>query len=77
MKLVKKFQEKDLCGDCDIKTKTIRVLATLDEEVKEQTFCHELVHAIKFSMGKEEANHNEEDTDGFAMYLHQYLNTAK
>ncbi len=30
----------------------IRLLKTLPKQVKEQTFCHELVHCILYSMGK-------------------------
>lgn len=62
-------------GDCIIEKQTIRLLDTIPTELKEQTFCHELVHAIKFAMGEDD--HDEKHTDAFAMYLHQYLNTAK
>lgn len=68
-------QLKGKYGDCQLEKQTIRLLDTLPQELKEQTFCHELVHAIKFAMGEDD--HNEVHTDAFAMYLHQYLNTAK
>jgi hypothetical protein len=44
-------------------------------EMKEQTFCHELVHAIKYMMGEDD--HDEKVVDIFATFLHQYLKTAR
>lgn len=64
-------------GDCNLGKKTIQILDTLDEDLKEQTFCHELTHAIYFAMGKNQEDHPEEFIDGFAMFLHQFLTTAK
>lgn len=55
----------------------VAVLSTLKRDVKEQTFCHELVHSILFSMGKPVDQHDEVFVDGFATMLHQYMNTAK
>jgi hypothetical protein len=43
---------------------------------KEIAFTHELVHAIKYTMG-EGGPHDEKEVDAFAYLLHQYLNTAK
>ena len=64
-------------GDCDLKNLRIHILDSLAPEMKEQTFCHELTHAIWFAMGKDQETHNEEAIDGFAMFLHQYFNTAE
>lgn len=44
--------------------------------VLEQTYVHELVHAILFTMG-DAGPHDEKFVDGFAALLHQYMNTAK
>ena len=55
----------------------VEVLSSLPKQVKEQTFCHELVHSILFAMGKPQAEHDETFVDGSATMLHQYLNTAK
>jgi predicted SprT family Zn-dependent metalloprotease len=54
----------------------IQVLNTLKPPQRKQTFCHELVHVIMFSMGKN-MPHDEEFVDAFAHFLHQYLETAK
>ena len=42
----------------------------MNEQMTQQTFFHELVHAILFTMGK--VNHDEEFTDAFGALLHQY-----
>lgn len=52
----------------------VRLLKTLPKQIKEQTFCHELVHCILYSMGKPSDQHDEVFVDGFATFLHQYLN---
>lgn len=45
----------------------------MNEQMTQQTFFHELVHAIMFTMGK--LNHDEEFTDAFGSLLHQYERT--
>lgn len=45
----------------------------MNEQMTQQTFFHELVHAILFTMGK--TNHDEEFTDAFGAFLHQYERT--
>lgn len=45
-------------------------------EVREQSFYHELVHAILYTMG-DNGPHDEKFVDGFAFLLHQYMKTAK
>ena len=55
----------------------VELLKELPPQIKEQTFCHEVVHAILFAMGKPQPEHDEVFVDGFATFLHQYLNTAK
>jgi hypothetical protein len=55
----------------------VQLLSTMPKQIKEQTFCHELVHCILFSMGKPQAEHDEVFVDGFATMLHQYFLTAK
>lgn len=55
----------------------IQLLKELSKQIKEQTFCHELVHAILFSMGTPGPEHDEKFIDGFATFLHQYLTSYK
>lgn len=56
---------------------TVALLKTLPRQVKEQTYCHELVHCILYSMGVPTAEHDEKFIDGFAVFLHQYLDQMK
>lgn len=51
----------------------VRLLKSLPRQIKEQTFCHELVHCILYSMGKPNDQHDEVFVDGFATFLHQYF----
>lgn len=60
-------------GLCNNQEAKITILKGLSKDVKEQTFCHELVHAIMFSMGKPSEAHDEVFVDGFGTFLHQYL----
>lgn len=60
-------------GHCDTCAAVIRIDPKLAREVKESTFCHELVHAISDTMGLRE--HNERDIDAFGHLLHQFLIT--
>lgn len=43
----------------------------------EQTFCHELFHAIFHVLGEDEAKSNEKLVDNLGTMLHQFLNTQK
>lgn len=45
----------------------------MNDQMTQQTFFHELVHAILFAMGK--TAHDEEFTDIFGAFLHQYDKT--
>lgn len=67
--------ENDLLGTCDSKTAIIEIEENLSPQMAELTFCHELVHAIMFSMGMQD--HDEKFVEGFAVFLHQYLTQPK
>lgn len=64
-------------GLCNNQEAKISILKSLPKNVKEQTFCHELGHAILFSMGKPGDQHDEVFVDGYGTFLHQYLITNK
>lgn len=53
----------------------VQILKGLKQDVKEQTFYHELVHCILYALGK--MQHDEEFVDSFAVMLHQYMKTHK
>ena len=60
-------------GSCNSATQEILIRDGMNEQMTQQTFFHELVHAILFTMGK--TNHDEEYTDAFGSLLHQYERT--
>lgn len=64
-------------GECDLAKTTIYVKENIDQELKEQTFCHELIHAIMFARGISQEDHNETEVDAFATFLHQFLTSAQ
>ena len=49
----------------------------IPESVKEQTLCHEIIHAILDEMGRGDLSGSEEFVQGFACLLHQFQNTKK
>lgn len=62
-------------GKCDPEKQIISIRMDMNKQTTEQTFYHELVHAIMFTMGK--LNHDEEFTDAFGALLHQYQRTKE
>ena len=58
-------------GSCNNELGKILVKDMENTSVINQTFCHELVHCILYSMGRNE--HDEVFVDNFASFLHQYL----
>lgn len=58
-------------GCCNNETGVLTIKNMDNPSITEQTFCHELIHSILYSMGRTE--HNEEFVDTFAVFLHQYL----
>lgn len=62
-------------GTCNPSTQEILIRAGMNKQITDQTLCHELVHAILFTMGK--SNHDEEFTDAFGSLLHQYEKTKQ
>lgn len=62
-------------GKCDPERQVIHIRMDMNKQTTEQTFYHELVHAILFTMGK--LNHDEEFVDTFGAFLHQYQITKE
>ena len=57
-------------GRCDSGTQIIYIREGMNEQMTQQTFFHELVHAIMFTMGH--TTHDEVFTDAFGAFLHQF-----
>ena len=60
-------------GKCGCATQMIYIRSGMNKNYTEQTFFHELVHAIMFSMGH--SQHDEVFIDAFGQLLHQYEKT--
>lgn len=58
-------------GHCNAETATIRLRKGLPAQVKAATFCHELQHAIRYTLGEDE--HPEKEVDAQGNLLHQFL----
>jgi len=56
-------------GTCNPLTYEIVLKDNMSQQATEATFFHELVHAIKFTMG--ETNHDEREVEAFGNLLHQ------
>tara|TARA_R110000822_G_scaffold130577_1_gene267171 strand:+ start:1520 stop:1831 length:312 start_codon:yes stop_codon:yes gene_type:complete len=48
----------------------------IQEDQRESTYCHELMHIILDSLGKTELSQNEELVDSMGKALHQILKTS-
>lgn len=58
-------------GQCDSERYIIRLRSDLSQQAKETTFCHELQHAIRYTLGHDE--HSEIEVDSHGNLLHQFL----
>lgn len=70
---VKFVEDLSEYGKCDCATFTICLRSGMNKTFTEQTFAHELVHAIMFAMGH--TQHDEVFVDAFGALLHQYERT--
>ena len=73
--MVKFVKDLSEYGKCDAMTQTIYIREGMNTDSTKQTFYHELVHAIMFSMGH--TQHDEIFTDAFGGMLLQFEKTAK
>lgn len=76
---VKLCKMTGIYGECDQDKHIIRIASEIDGKpttnaVRQQTFIHEALHAVEYSLGKET---NEELVAGFEQMIWQLLKTAK
>lgn len=62
-------------GKSDCHSQLITLRSGMSEQTTIQTFYHELVHAILFTMGQ--MSHDEVYVDAFAVFLHQFAKTQE
>lgn len=74
--------ESAAAGNCDYWNQTIKLADSIsnkkiNEEQLENTFYHELVHAILMTMDERDLNKNEKFVEQFSVFLHQFMKTKK
>lgn len=74
---VKKIDKEDSLGEWNPNKNTIKIKKGLQEDMKEQTFYHELVHCILQHLSYEELTANEVFVDRFGKVLHQAIKTME
>ena len=72
---VEEVSKLDNCGLTLRDECSILIRKELPIQVREQTFCHELIHAIKYAMGDQD--HNEKEVEAMGHLLHQFFKTVK
>lgn len=75
VKQIKKIDKHDSWGEHDPTKQTIKIKSTLNQEQKEQTFYHELMHCIFFHLSYPELDCNEALVDQIGKALHQIMTT--
>lgn len=73
---VKQITNLPELGRCDRDHALILLQKEQTAASKEIAILHEVVHAIRYTMG-DGGPHDEKEVDGFAALLHQYMITAK
>ena len=66
----------DRHGDCD-RTRTVIRIHVSSESDKEDTFCHELAHALLFFTTKPKLSKDEAFVQSLGEVIHQFLDTAE
>lgn len=69
---VQEISNLSACGETHVHEALIKIKANMPKQSKEQTFLHELLHAIYYTRG-DLGEHDEKEIDSTAHFLHQYL----
>ena len=77
VKQLVKVDKKDNLGECDLANNIIKIKKCLNQEQKEQTYLHEVMHCILDNLGHDELCMNEVLVDTIAKALHQIIKTSK
>lgn len=74
---VKDWPDDETIGFCNLEEHVVSIFGGMSDVEKQQTFCHELVHAILDRMGEHDLNGNEKFVDVFGSLLHQAWSSCK
>jgi hypothetical protein len=77
VKEVLEFDQEDRVGDWRMHKMLIRILATLNRDVKSQTFWHEAFHVILETSGNSELSSNEDFVESVSQLIWQVIKTSK
>lgn len=72
-----KVDREDNWGEIDRTKNIIRIKKGLNQEQREQTFLHEVLHASLDNLGYEKLSDDEVFVDTLAKALHQILTSGK
>lgn len=77
VKLVVKVDKEGSWGEYNPNNNTIKILKSLNEEQKQSTFYHELIHCMTLTLGYPKLYHDEIYTDIMGKALYQILKTME
>jgi len=77
MKEVCEDYKAEVLGACTIHDSSIYVIEGLSKDMTYLTFLHELLHAIRATLGYEDNDDNHDEIDGYSSMFHQFLQTKK
>ena len=72
-----RLDDLNLIGLCETSKSLISLHDGINSELMEQTFYHELVHAILNSLSRQDLSNDEVLVQGIAVLLHQFESTKK
>lgn len=75
--IVPHIDKGESLGVTDADNGIIMVMRDLPRPRKEQTFCHELIHALLDTAGRADLGSDEVLVDVLGTLLHQYMQTQK
>ena len=73
----KDWSDDETVGFWNCENQTISVVEGLSEQLTQQVFFHELVHAVLHSMAEHDLNNNEKFVDVFGSLLQQFWSSIK
>lgn len=74
---LKKVDAEGSWGEHDFKSNTIKIQKDLDDNLKERTFLHEVMHCVLEQLSYDKLSSDEKFVDQVASALHQVLKTMK
>jgi hypothetical protein len=74
---LKKVDSADSWGEHDFQTNTIKIKKDLEDNHKERTYLHEVLHCILEQLAYDKLSKDEKFVDQMATALHQVLKSSK